>query len=190
VFDPDFIFAKAYCTVVQASFERRYEAKVAVFLTNEVLKHFKNHFMYLEAGQACAAELHASNIRARSRTWKELQDNDSCLYCLRRSPQHVLSCRHSVCDNCTVAYGVPVLGEEYCFEMDTCLLCDDASYVTARLKPPTSGTRLLSIDGGGPRGVVPLESLKLIQRVLGADCQVQDFFDLVVGTSSGTFVRS
>lgn len=44
---------------------------------------------------------------------------------------------------------------------------------------------MLSIDGGGTRGVIPLEHLRLLQDALGPDCALQDMFDLAVGTSSG-----
>lgn len=35
---------------------------------------------------------------------------------------------------------------------------------------------------GGIRGIVELEILRLIQKALGANLPIQDFFDLIVGT--------
>lgn len=55
----------------------------------------------------------------------------------------------------------------------------------AKLKPPTAGVRILSIDGGGIRGVISLEFLSLIRDSVGTKCPIQDFFGLVIGTSSG-----
>jgi patatin-like phospholipase/acyl hydrolase len=44
---------------------------------------------------------------------------------------------------------------------------------------------ILAIDGGGVRGVIPLEYLTLIQENLGQDCNLRDLVDLAVGPSSG-----
>lgn len=44
---------------------------------------------------------------------------------------------------------------------------------------------ILAIDGGGVRGVIPLEYLVLIQESLSPFCRLQDLVDLAVGTSSG-----
>lgn len=56
-----------------------------------------------------------------------------------------------------------------------------------RLKPPTAGIRILSIDGGGVRGIIPLEILSMLQGIAGSSCPVQDLFDLVYGTSIGQY---
>ncbi|EAW20659.1 patatin-like phospholipase family protein [Aspergillus fischeri NRRL 181] len=50
---------------------------------------------------------------------------------------------------------------------------------------PTMNPTILAIDGGGVRGVIPLEFLVLIQEHLGPSCPLQDLVDLAVGTSSG-----
>lgn len=42
----------------------------------------------------------------------------------------------------------------------------------------------VAIDGGGVRGVIPLEFLILVQEQLG-ECRLQDLVDLAIGTSSG-----
>ncbi|TKA60681.1 hypothetical protein B0A55_12855, partial [Friedmanniomyces simplex] len=48
--------------------------------------------------------------------------------------------------------------------------------------------RILSVDGGGIRGIIPLEFLHLLQRSLGSSCRIQDLFDLALGTSAGGLV--
>lgn len=53
--------------------------------------------------------------------------------------------------------------------------------------PPTMNPTILAIDGGGVRGVIPLEFLTLIQESLGA-CALQDLIDLSIGTSSGLYL--
>lgn len=52
--------------------------------------------------------------------------------------------------------------------------------------PPTMNPTILAIDGGGVRGVIPLEFLILIQENLGS-CALQDLIDLSIGTSSGLY---
>lgn len=57
---------------------------------------------------------------------------------------------------------------------------------TFRLKPPTAGLRILSVDGGGVRGVIPLMFLNHFEdelSVLGG--YISDCFDYVCGTSAG-----
>lgn len=78
----------------------------------------------------------------------------------------------------------PVLGSEYTYELESCLLCF-SGWLTVALKPLTAGVRILSIDGGGIRGVVPLEFLGILPNVVGPNCPIRDLFDLAFGTSSG-----
>jgi patatin-like phospholipase/acyl hydrolase len=60
----------------------------------------------------------------------------------------------------------------------------------------STGKRLtiLSIDGGGVRGIIPAVQLteleKKLQELDGPDSRVVDYFDLVAGTSTGSLVAS
>jgi len=57
--------------------------------------------------------------------------------------------------------------------------------------PPTAGPRVLSLDGGGIRGVIPLVFLEHIQQEMAdLDCPLRDYFDFVCGTSSGMIINS
>ncbi len=54
-------------------------------------------------------------------------------------------------------------------------------------------TRILSIDGGGIRGLIPARILvslerKLQQRSGRSDARIADFFDLIAGTSTGGLI--
>ena len=57
------------------------------------------------------------------------------------------------------------------------------------MKPPTAGVRLLSIDGGGVRGVLPLKALGNLEatfnRLAGPSGPIQEHFNIALGTSSG-----
>ena len=121
--------------------------------------------------------------------WSRLRSNRTCLSCLRRPPEHTLTCGHALCDVCVQLFGSirPSVGHQY--RVQDCPLCGGGSLVVA-LKTPTAGIRVLAIDGGGIRGVIPLEFLSKLQNIIGPECAVQDLFDLAFGTSSGKLPTS
>jgi hypothetical protein len=106
-----------------------------------------------------------------------------CISCLTGPPQHVLGCGHTLCDQCALRFGNAVIGEESCYLVETCAICQETVNFKIYLKPATAGVRMLNIDGGGVRGVVPLVFLARLQEELGAP--IQDFFDIAFGTSAG-----
>ncbi|KAF5688686.1 calcium-independent phospholipase [Fusarium denticulatum] len=57
-----------------------------------------------------------------------------------------------------------------------------------RIKPEHAAPRVLSLDGGGVRGVVELCVLRQIERHVGYGIAIHELFDLVVGTSTGGIV--
>ena len=64
-------------------------------------------------------------------------------------------------------------------------------------QPPPSQGRLitvLSIDGGGVRGIIPGTILAFLEAKLqeldGPDARVADYFDVVAGTSTGGLVTA
>ncbi|GAB7336956.1 hypothetical protein MBLNU13_g02789t1 [Cladosporium sp. NU13] len=99
--------------------------------------------------------------------------------------QHVFKCRHAVCDRCVERFGTRRTSEEYTYEFTDCFCCGNRADLLVRLKPPTAGVRVIGMDGGGLRGIVSLEFIGILQKSLGSSCQVQDLFDLAVGTSVG-----
>jgi hypothetical protein len=117
---------------------------------------------------------------------KVLVSAEICVSCLTGPPQHVLGCGHTLCDLCVRRFGDTVAGEESCYFLEACAVCETRADLTIHLKPATAGIRMLNIDGGGVRGVVPLEFLTRLQRELGPTARIQDFFDMAFGTSAGT----
>lgn len=71
--------------------------------------------------------------------------------------------------------------------LEECLLCGehiDKRYMM--MTPPTAAARVLSIDGGGIRGIIPLAILRQIVHDLREfGLPLADFFDLACGTSAG-----
>ncbi|KAI9855647.1 MAG: hypothetical protein M1813_009693 [Trichoglossum hirsutum] len=60
--------------------------------------------------------------------------------------------------------------------------------VIVKVHPPTAGVGVLCIDGGGTRGVVPLKLMKRIQDRIGLPIQLQRFFKVAFGISSGGLI--
>lgn len=115
--------------------------------------------------------------------WNELKSNGTCFCCLRRKLEEVFTCGHAICDVCVEIFRDAILEHGYCY-MVTFMSCQKGNLI-AKLKPPTAGVRILSIDGGRIRGVISLEFLSLIQDSVGPACPIQDSFGLVIGTTSG-----
>uniref|UniRef100_A0A0E0QK98 Patatin n=1 Tax=Oryza rufipogon TaxID=4529 RepID=A0A0E0QK98_ORYRU len=67
---------------------------------------------------------------------------------------------------------------------------------TPKSPPPSYGSivTVLSIDGGGVRGIIPgtiLASLEeKLQKLDGADARIADYFDVIAGTSTGGLVTA
>ena len=115
-----------------------------------------------------------------------IRSNQVCLICLVRAAQHRWECGHTLCDHCAQVFGFPASGFEYKFTLPSCLCCLYRRPLVIDVLPPTMNPTILAIDGGGVRGVIPLEFLILIQENLGS-CALQDLFDLSIGTSSGLY---
>jgi hypothetical protein len=116
-----------------------------------------------------------------------LKSSKSCFCCLMMMPEKVFNCGHSICDVCIRRFGEAPRTEKHAFMFSQCILCGmDEPPSTYRLIPPSAGIRILSIDGGGIRGVIPLTFLQHLDKELGTlGCPLREFFDYVCGTSAG-----
>jgi patatin-like phospholipase/acyl hydrolase len=56
-----------------------------------------------------------------------------------------------------------------------------------QLKPRCAGARILTLDGGGIRGIIELSVLQALHKDvgLGENFPIKNMFDLIVGTSTG-----
>lgn len=118
---------------------------------------------------------------------KSLVSHSTCFSCLMSPPQHALPCGHILCTPCLGAYGTQ---ERDAIEISTCPMHVDTTFRSWKifLKPEAAGVRILTLDGGGIRAIVALEILRLIEQTWGNQMRIQDFFDLIVGTSTGGLV--
>jgi hypothetical protein len=122
-----------------------------------------------------------------------LRSYRSCFCCFMFMPEKVLACGHAICDFCVRRFGSTSSEGRHNFEMPSCPLCgvqQPREKAIFRLMPPTAGIRILCLDGGGIRGVVPLVFLKYLETELSLfGCSLQEMFDYVGGTSAGMLLR-
>ncbi|KAH9825933.1 Patatin-like phospholipase [Teratosphaeria destructans] len=113
----------------------------------------------------------------------------TCFCCLMDVPEHPLPCGHVLCTACIKAYGKQ---SKTSISLSCCPLHREATKWTmpavVRFKPSGAGVRVLSLDGGGVRGIVQLEVLRAIEVSMGGYLPVQVFFDLIVGTGTGGMI--
>jgi predicted acylesterase/phospholipase RssA len=104
-----------------------------------------------------------------------------CMLCLRSfSQEHIvfsMKCSHVFCDKCAR------LANELTCPIHNTLF----SYIDYRKKIPNRAfPRVLSLDGGGVRGIVQIRILEQIEKMTGY--KIHQLFDLVVGSGIGGLV--
>jgi len=199
-FAPHGIFRALFQPLLSTTFEQQYIPGIHSTLTEAhrvlrdqmvgmVYREFVRGWMKMQKERLPAAVIHQQRLQdtLTSTHWAKVRSNLFCSICALRRPEHVLKCRHAICDHCAKTFGDPRVTEEYTYIFRKCLACGAGTDLLIRLKPPTAGIRILSVDGGGVRGIIPLEFLHLLQRSLGSSCRVQDLFDLALGTSAGMY---
>jgi hypothetical protein len=118
-----------------------------------------------------------------------------CLSCLFGRPEYRLPCGHVICETCVDDFDDTDLDKRYPgrFIHQRCIICGSSSsdkwpFITT-IRPPFSGLRVLSLDGGGVRGIVELTVLNRLEKEVGLGIPIGSFFDLIVGTSTGKFLE-
>lgn len=161
--------------------EKFTDSESALSLCALVERHMNRLFHRLIFECHSSARLHYDNLSKLNCDWVAVHSNRTCLYCLFRTPEKTLSCGHSIDDTCVRIFGRGLPGAEEKFVIQRCILCKEGTLTTV-LQPLTASLSILTIDGGGSRGVIPLEFLALMQNMI--DCPIQDLLDMAVGTSS------
>ena len=118
-----------------------------------------------------------------------IKSHSTCLCCLIESPECILPCGHVLCEECTRACG---RDNGVKITVDRCPLHHtDARWerpAEFRFKSSEAGACVLSLDGGGVRGIVQLETLRAIEQALGSHVPVHRLFDILVGAGTGGLV--
>lgn len=163
------------------------EAFDAIQIGNAIEHDFCQRVCEIHNGLISAAAAHKNTLFNFRKYWADLRSITTCFACLARKPEHTLRCGHTLCDACIVIHGTAPTATPWTLTIKTCPLCNLGSNNVIKLKPPTAGVRVLSIDGGGIRGITSIAWLKELQSILRLPMPVQEHFDMAVGTSSGTF---
>jgi hypothetical protein len=142
-------------------------------------------YLELESTMLPTSEFHKRTIQTLNIDWKMFRSSRSCLYCLRYNPEHGLQCGHAFCDACACKFGSPIPGMEYSYHVTQCILDQRSGDLRINLKPPTAGSRLLVLDGGGIRGSFTLQALDTLDKYRKLPYPIYDEFDLALGTSTG-----
>ena len=145
-------------------------------------------FEQMQRANCSSSIIRRKNLESFSQNWKLLHSTRTCLWCLLRKPEHFLRCGHTLCETCVHIFGTPSKEAEYRFYIKTCILCDTRSHVEVKSIPPTASVRAISIDGGGMKGIVPLEFLDALQRRMNLPYRLQEEIDIAFGTSSGEHI--
>ncbi|CAG8074119.1 unnamed protein product [Penicillium olsonii] len=188
-FSPRVVFDRLYHEICYQAHREVYSTdELATLQCGRIGSRLTVLFEYMKGASTSSAEIHKDNLTDQAKYWGWLRCNRTCILCLRRSPEHVLPCHHSICDTCVRVFGVATLCYEEEYLIPECPLCRSADSLTVRIKPSTCAARVLSIDGGGPRAVIPLENLEILQGILGDHIPICDMVDLTVGCSSGGLI--
>ncbi|KAF2465829.1 FabD/lysophospholipase-like protein [Lindgomyces ingoldianus] len=145
------------------------------------------------SGNAQVLQLHERTMAEFYKKFESRQrivSHQACLSCLMSPPDYVLPCAHGLCSDCAYSFGTRE--DDTTLTLTCCPLHQGEGawprLWRIRLKPEFAGVRILSLDGGGVRGIVELEVLRLLQKQLGDRLPIQNFFDIIVGTSTGSII--
>lgn len=133
--------------------------------------------------------LHSHNLKRLTSYFQHnaLRTTRTCLSCLLRTPEKMLVCGHALCDVCVRNLGKSPSEAKLSTVLSSCPLCGLAHNDTPfRHIPPTAGIRVLCLDGGGVKGIIPLMFLQHLQKKLRfLETPLTEYFDFVCGTSAG-----
>ncbi|KAJ2904255.1 putative patatin-like serine protein [Zalerion maritima] len=168
-FDPDYFFPD-WIKLIESNLERLQ----TVFNTTSIqLKEQSEEFTAWNLHLAQLQDFYTGQFDVDASSFLS---NLTCFCCLRELPEYPLPYGHVLTS----------------VELSNCPLHKrEVSWSPpweVPVKPKYAGVRVLSLDGGGARGIASLQVLKGIERVLGPKLPLQAFFDLIVGTSTGGII--
>ena len=180
----DSIYMESFKVAIHA-FVAKSELRQSIYQSLE--RQLQVLFDDLSAGVfANARELHLHQMVELRPYLSEIRSHKTC-FCLFQTPEKVFSCGHAICDTCVRCLGERCKEEKHIFRFMKCPFCgikNERSPIG--LIPPTAGIRVLSLDGGGMRGIIELIFLHRIEEVLEEiQIPVLDNFDFACGTSAG-----
>ncbi|OAL40290.1 hypothetical protein AYO20_00026 [Fonsecaea nubica] len=156
-----------------------------------------NHEGHISTDMKLVSKLHdeklAEFFSSQIKSSRDFISCVSCFRCLMATPEHALECGHILCDSCIREHGEEQ--DDLITLVGSCPLHGGKRYMNWEIakKPEFAGLRILCLDGGGIRGIVELEILAAIENCINnyhstPGIQIQQLFDLIVGTSTGGIV--
>lgn len=182
-------------------FQRLYESQLTVIcrllhpntqyagrLKGSIQSAFEAQVVSARDSHTATAETHRALLLTFKQFWKSLYSSSTCYSCLLRLPQNVLTCKHSLCDSCVRIHGTSMPTECWVYAIKLCPLCHDANEVKFTLKPPTAGTRGISLSGTSKddfeHGARFLRELQFAIGLNGAS--LREHFDFVLASGTGS----
>ena len=142
-------------------------------------------YLKLNATNTTSLQHHKKTLQSISIDWSQFCTSKTCLFCLQRKPKHVFKCSHAFCDICACLFREKLSRREYSYLVTTCIVCQCSGTLKVHLKPPTAGTRLLTLDGGSIQGVFTLQAIEALDRYRDLPYPIYNKFNLALGTSTG-----
>jgi hypothetical protein len=146
-------------------------------------------------GNSATWAVHCQNLKRLYAGFPHLQTRGkfTCFWCLQESPSQVLPCGHAICILCAKSTGsFEDYEDQRVLFLERCILHhrakDFPKMQIFQLKPAMTGNRILSLDGGGVRGIIELRFLEEIESKFNNEIRIQRFFDLIAGTSTGALI--
>ncbi len=195
VFRPEDVFASLYADACLAAYGQIALVQESLWLSPQDLKvrterKFVMMFQTWQSGETTLTQLHQQHLRRLKGHWRSHRSSSVCLSCLVGwCPEHRLSCGHWLCDACVQAAGTRTTANPRQYTILKCPLCGDSRGTTIFVQPILAGWRILSIDGGGVRGIIPLSLLVELERRIGIEDILLFAFDFGIGTSAGESSR-
>ncbi|KAJ5611997.1 hypothetical protein N7510_005191 [Penicillium lagena] len=150
--------------------------------SERISSRFEQQFAQLSSRRTSSAIRRDILIRFYRR-WGGLRSTTTCFVCLCHPPEHMMPCKHALCDTCVMIFGTLSATGKYHVDLTQCPICEERFNITIRQLPPTKHPVILSLDGGGVRGLVQLGLLQALEKRFGMS--MADLPDLCTGTSVG-----
>lgn len=185
-----------YSAACEAAFSKRSltwnSAATAAAVTPSVLvrlteDRFVSFFGSLQAQRSLsAADIHLRNLQRFGGHWTRVHSTETCFLCLCRRPQSQFACQHMLCQVCVQVCGQNSAADPLTFTVPQCPLCRcDTGVPAIGVRPKSARMRILSVDGGGSRGSIPFEVLRILERRFNVPTVLNRAFDQAIGTSAG-----
>lgn len=187
MFNPSEVFRRLYWEACQLGIREFSNLRQlsSDLVCKDIEAHIISMFSRMKHSTQSSSALRRQILERNVDNWKLVELTFGCLSCLQRTQGDKMECGHAICDACVCIFGKLRKGLEYYYDLILCPICLTRVTFQSRQVPPTCRMRLVSIDGGGCRGVVSIGFIIELQRALALPYPVQEHFDFAIGTSTG-----